>query len=473
MSEGLSRRRKIRGGHRGSATRMVHEIYEAIESTDERDSIVTKLEQCKISLEEKLEIIRQQDDEILELVGDVEVEHEINEADTFSGRVRRAIIDATRAIEVKLVPTSTQVTVSNPTTTDETSAPSTEASTVAAATTSAATETPTGAAAATTSATVPEVSETTPVSILTDATTPEALRRLHDQVESQVRGLRALGIAADSYGSLLSPVILKKLPQELRLIVSREVREGRWNLDELMRLIDVEIKARECASNTSNASTDGNRLLKAQGKSLPTNTALYSSESPVPKCSYCRQQHSSISCRTVTDPNERKQILRKAGRCFVCLRRHHTSRDCRSTLRCTGCGGRHHTSICNGRMMQDGARSQTIRQNKDAPNTGGMVPSMPTTTAAFQNSTTKVPVLLQTAQVSVFKPCEPTISMNIRAIFDSASQRSYISERVKHSLSLNTLYSETMLIKTFGSEKGNRQLCDAVSVGINLRAGGV
>ena len=249
----------------------------------------------------------------------------------------------------------------------------------------------------------------------------KALRCLHDQVESQVRGLRALGIAADSYGSLLSPVILKKLPQELRLIVSREVREGRWNLDELMRLIDVEIKAREHASNTSNASTDGNRLPKAQGKSLPTNTALYSSESPVPKCSYCRQ-HSSISCRTVTNPNERKQILRKTGRCFVCLRRHHTSRDCCSTLRCTGCGGRYHTSICNGRMMQDGARSQTIRQNQgiggipttiqpqmlqtqDAPNTGGMVPSMPTTTAAFQSSTTKVPVLLQTAQVSVFKPC--------------------------------------------------------------------
>ncbi|XP_065903951.1 uncharacterized protein DDB_G0290587-like [Dysidea avara] len=172
MSEGLSRRRKIRGGHRGSATRMVHEIYEAMESTDERNSMVTKLEQCKISLEEKLEIIRQQDDEILELVGDEEVEHEIDEADTFSGRVHRAIIDATRAIEVKLVPTSTQVTVSNPTTTDETSAPSTEASTVAAATTSAATETPTGTAAATTSATVPEVSETTPVSILTDTTTP-------------------------------------------------------------------------------------------------------------------------------------------------------------------------------------------------------------------------------------------------------------------------------------------------------------
>ena len=39
----------------------------------------------------------------------------------------------------------------------------------------------------------------------------KALCRLHDQKESQVRGLRALGIPAESYGSLLSPVILSKL----------------------------------------------------------------------------------------------------------------------------------------------------------------------------------------------------------------------------------------------------------------------
>ena len=49
----------------------------------------------------------------------------------------------------------------------------------------------------------------------------KALCRLHDQVESQVRGLRALGIPAESYGSLLSLVILSKLPQEFRVIVSR------------------------------------------------------------------------------------------------------------------------------------------------------------------------------------------------------------------------------------------------------------
>ena len=61
-----------------------------------------------------------------------------------------------------------------------------------------------------------------------------------------MRDLRALGIAAESYSSLLSPVILSKLPQEFCLIVSRQVTKGRWNLDELMRVIDVDIKVREC-----------------------------------------------------------------------------------------------------------------------------------------------------------------------------------------------------------------------------------
>ena len=61
----------------------------------------------------------------------------------------------------------------------------------------------------------------------------KTLRHLHDLVESQVRGLRSLGVAAESYGSLLSPVILSKLPSEFRLIVSWEVKEDRWQLDEL------------------------------------------------------------------------------------------------------------------------------------------------------------------------------------------------------------------------------------------------
>ena len=274
----------------------------------------------------------------------------------------------------------------------------------------------------------------------------KALRRLHDQVESQVRGLRALGIPAESYGSLLSPVILSKLPQEFRVIVSRQVREGKWHFDELMRTIDV---ARERALNTAAPSTSVGRPPRALDRAIPTNATLLSSDSLVARCSYCRNQHSSVSCKTVTDPAERKQILKKASRCFVCLRRHHTSRDCRSTLKCTNCGGRHHTSICKGGVVQDGAKTSVGRQDTGGTTAtnqpqqvgrGNRIDNTPTTTATLQSSTATVPVLLETAQVPVFKPGNPATTMNIRMIFDSGSQRSYISKRAKQSLALDPLY---------------------------------
>ena len=101
MSEGLGRKKRIRGGHRSSATRTISEIYETIESTADREPVITKLMQCKLTLKEKLDTIKRYDDEILGLVEDGEVEDEIDQADIFNERVQRAIIDATSAIDTK------------------------------------------------------------------------------------------------------------------------------------------------------------------------------------------------------------------------------------------------------------------------------------------------------------------------------------------------------------------------------------
>ena len=73
------------------------------------------------------------------------------------------------------------------------------------------------------------------------------LRHLYDIVESQVRGLKSLGVESSSYGSILFLVLLQKLPPELRLILSREIREDDWNLDSLLKQMEEEIKARERA----------------------------------------------------------------------------------------------------------------------------------------------------------------------------------------------------------------------------------
>ena len=59
----------------------------------------------------------------------------------------------------------------------------------------------------------------------TDAVTSQhnlkGLRHLYYTVESQVRGLKSLGVSAEYYGRLyISLSSTEKLPQELRLIVS-------------------------------------------------------------------------------------------------------------------------------------------------------------------------------------------------------------------------------------------------------------
>ena len=116
---------------------------------------------------------------------------------------------------------------------------------------------------------------------------------------------------------------------------------------------------------------------------------------------------------------------------------------------------------------------QTAQQNQPSSTTNQNIPIGPTpTTTALQCTTAKVPVLLQTARVHVFNPANPVMSMGVRLIFDSGSQRSYVTDKIKQLLSLDRQCVKTMLIKTFGSDKGSKQLCDVVLLGLNLRNGG-
>lgn len=571
MAEGLNRKRKVRGGHRASTKRTISSLYEAIEATEGLEAVMTKLEQCRITLKEKLETLKQLDKEILGLVEDSEVDNEIEQADTFKERVHVAIIAANKALETKqnslvlatTVPgsgetsseSSTVTVTSTPsmpdpvtvvaplttspsliTTTPTISAPVTESIstpiTLAASTSAVAPLmfspsistvpilshspfigssslpiTPTRTTISSTSLlgtptiSVTERSHGTRVKLpklvpkkfngdltkwstfwdsfessihhhpdlsdidkfnylctLLEGTASEAisglkltstnyreaiailqkrfgnkrqiitkhmdlllniepitfqhnlkgLRHLYDTVESQVRSLKALGVSADSYGSVLSSVFMNKLPEELRLIISRNVREDEWTLDAILNVTEAEIIARERALGNSC------RGPKKTARDPLTASSLLISGSGAPKCSYCRQSHTSSTCGAVTDVSERKQILRRTGRCFVCLRKNHMSRDCRSMARCNKCNGRHHVSICSSGQGRQQAlnnalpRTDNVSTNSTPPPTSQALASsasnhVPTTTASLYCIDARTPVLLQTARASVCK----------------------------------------------------------------------
>ena len=70
------------------------------------------------------------------------------------------------------------------------------------------------------------------------------IRKFYDEIQSHVRCLDSLNVKSDSYSALLVPVIMGKLPSQIKLAVSRNLRSKWWGLAELLNLINTEIKAR-------------------------------------------------------------------------------------------------------------------------------------------------------------------------------------------------------------------------------------
>ena len=118
------------------------------------------------------------------------------------------------------------------------------------------------------------------------------LGKLFDEIESNVRSLETLGVGANSYGSLLVPIIMNRLPHQLKLIVSRNLISDLWDLTELLKIIKLEITAREI--NEYNSDRIGKNDNFMSEDCLGSASALYSqSEKRVKTCVFCQIDVSS------------------------------------------------------------------------------------------------------------------------------------------------------------------------------------
>ena len=75
------------------------------------------------------------------------------------------------------------------------------------------------------------------------------LRYMYDKVSVNVRGLEAMGIHGEQYGSLLIPVIMCKLPIDVRLQIARNIKKDVWVIKDLLELIRKEVEARELSEH--------------------------------------------------------------------------------------------------------------------------------------------------------------------------------------------------------------------------------
>ena len=279
------------------------------------------------------------------------------------------------------------------------------------------------------------------------------LRLIYDKIWVNVRGLEALGVDAERYGSLLIPIIMAKLPPDIRLQVARITNKDVWNIEELLHIIKGEVEAREISDAMK---TNERRSTEAsqRGLNLGTASSLVTRDQGLGKkknCVFCGEDHYSASCERISEISGRKDIIKRDGRCFVCLAKGHRAAQCRSNKRCRKCNKRHHQSICESSPQTPEARQPP----QTSENTNG-------NNALTSTTRNKKMVLLQTART--FAHASDGEIVPVRVLFDNGSQRSYLTNSLKIRLGLKPLKKEVVNLNVFGSDSFKRQTCDLVKV---------
>ena len=517
MADELARKKRVRGGHKASATRMITRVEEMLASGEELDR--PKLNQVGMSLKEKLEEVKGLDSEILTLCEDDDLEREISQADLYKERIYSTLIMIEKAtgpaLPAAAAPTTAVTTTAMITPTPHSNKVRLPKLTIKPFDGKLTAWTPFwdsfksaihenrdlsqvdkfnylrsmvthGALEAISGLTLTGANYEEAIEILkkrfgnkqliinqhmeqllslsgvSSQHDVKGLRHLFDVIESNVRSLQSLDVRAESYGSLLSSVLMNKLPVELRLIASRKFGDtDSWDFSALLKVIEEELQARE-RSSARNAHE------VRRPKEYPTGAALFV-DSASPQCCFCQQGHPSQECRTVPGVQARQEKLKKSGRCYNCLQRGHVSKYCRSKVRCFSCKGKHHGAICPNKSNPKVGESTPSSEpettlNPEAP------PYNPQPTRALWTYSGKH-VLLQTAQATAFNPEHPSVTRRVRIVMDTGSQRSYITDGVRKQLALTAAGEQCMTIMTFGAKQGENQNCEYVRVGLELKSG--
>ncbi|XP_062141951.1 uncharacterized protein LOC133850000 [Drosophila sulfurigaster albostrigata] len=122
--------------------------------------------------------------------------------------------------------------------------------------------------------------------------------------------------------------------------------------------------------------------------------------------------------------NDRMSYIKQKGLCLNCFARGHHLRECTSAHNCFTCKGRHHTLLHRGDSAHNGASSSST--SATLPNIQS-TPNQSATNVQNYFAINAQNILLGTAVVNV---CHLGTTYTARALVDSGSEATFISERL-------------------------------------------
>ena len=246
-----------------------------------------------------------------------------------------------------------------------------------------------------------------------------SLRNFHDKMETYIRSLEAMGQNQENYGNLLVPVVLDKMPSEVRRQLTCENGDNDWVLADLRRSINSEIGILEAGTarrepEVDDYETTASFLTGARSRKRQQQDSRPPAGHAIPRTAikylFCEGGHKARECTTYADTDSRLQVVKEKHLCFNCLGKRPVA-NCSSSNRCQICKRKHHTTICNNRHAGNQNKSSSSNETTSSE-------------TAVLHSYTRLPdkgVLLKTAIATVSSAGHVQTETNI--LFDEGAQK--------------------------------------------------
>ncbi|VDI39015.1 Hypothetical predicted protein [Mytilus galloprovincialis] len=126
------------------------------------------------------------------------------------------------------------------------------------------------------------------------------LKKFYDSMENYIRGLESIGESHESFGSLLVPIILNKLPGNIRENMVRAHGGDHWNLPSLRQAIQHEITIKEAGQSVNGDDIEPNYTpTSAFFTGTNRNYANQKGKRDITKkpCIFCQGVHAPLACK--------------------------------------------------------------------------------------------------------------------------------------------------------------------------------
>ena len=293
-----------------------------------------------------------------------------------------------------------------------------------------------------------------------------ALQRAFDDCERHIRSLVALGLEEDTFGRVFTPIMLSKLPENVRIELHRRKGAAPWSLAQLRLLLKDEIHARDMSKRTLGAQSssqeyDSNRVNSSkhsrnngwQNRQNSVCALVSSDKNPNNSfvkqktgCHFCNGQHFSDKCQKYPDLSSRMSQIN--GACFRCLGSDHQSRNCRSKRLCFYCkDSRHHCSLCAKKFSAGEGGAKSAHQMSTGAS-AGFATGLKSASAIIMSHGKRG--ILQTA---IAKVVVGGTVFTARLLLDPGADNSFIANSLVKKFGVRSTGSETLSVAAFEDKR--------------------